>query len=80
MEKRIIKLETEQEMIKQELNSYSDALKENTKSMQELTKILVRHDEMLRQDENEDATRNAVVTGIVVGVMVFIVTEIVHLI
>lgn len=80
MEKRIIKLETEQEMIKQELNSYSDALKENTKSIQELTKILVRHDEMLRQDENDDATRNAVVTGIVVGVVVFLVTEIVHLI
>ena len=80
MEKRIIKLETEQEMIKQELNSYSDALKENTKSIQELTKIMVRHDEMLRQDENDDATRNAVVTGIVVGVVVFLVTEIVHLI
>lgn len=47
MEKRIIKLETEQEMIKQELNSYSDALAENTKSIPELTKILVRHDEML---------------------------------
>lgn len=80
MEKRIIKLETEQEMIKQELNSYSDALKENTKSIQELTKIMVRHDEMLRQDENDDATRNAVVTGIVIGVVVFLVTEIVHLI
>ena len=80
MEKRIIKLETEQEMIKAELNSYSDALKENTKSIQELTKILVRHDEMLRQDENVDATRNAIITGIVVGVVVFLVTEIVHLI
>ena len=80
MEKRIIKLETEQEMIKAELNSYSDALKENTKSIQELTQILVRHDEMLRQDENDDATRNAIITGIVVGVVVFLVTEIVHLI
>ena len=29
MEKRLIKLETETEMIKQELNSYSDALAEN---------------------------------------------------
>lgn len=80
MEKRIIKLETETEMIKQELNSYSDALKENTKSIQELTKIMVRHDEMLRQDENDDATRNAIITGIVVGVVVFLVTEFVHLI
>jgi predicted NUDIX family phosphoesterase len=80
MEKRIIKLETETEMIKAELNSYSDALKENTKSIQELTKIMVRHDEMLRQDENDDATRNAIITGIVVGVVVFLVTEFVHLI
>ena len=80
MEKRIIKLETETEMIKAELNSYSDALKENTKSIQELTKIMVRHDEMLRQDENDDATRNAIITGIVVGVVVFLVTEIVHMI
>ena len=49
----------------------SDALAENTKSIQELTKILVRHDEVLRQDENNDATRNAILTGIVVGVVVF---------
>ena len=80
MEKRLIKLETETEMIKQELNSYSDALAENTKSIQELTKILVRHDEVLRQDENNDATRNAILTGIVVGVVVFLVTEFVHMI
>ena len=80
MEKRLIKLETETEMIKQELNSYSDALAENTKSIQELTKILVRHDEVLRQDENNDATRNAILTGIVVGVVVFLVTEFVHII
>lgn len=80
MEKRLIKLETETEMIKQELNSYSDALAENTKSIQELTKILVRHDEVLRREENSDATRNAILTGIVVGVVVFLVTEFVHLI
>ena len=80
MEKRLIKLETEQEMIKQELNSYSDALAENTKSIQELTKIMIRHDEVLRQEENNDATRNAILTGVVVGVVVFLVTEFVHMI
>ena len=80
MEKRLIKLETETEMIKQELNSYSDALAENTKSIQELTKIMIRHDEVLRQDENNDATRNAILTGVVVGVVVFLVTEFVHMI
>lgn len=80
MEKRLIKLETETEMIKQELNSYSDALAENTKSIQELTKIMIRHDEVLRQEENNNATRNAILTGIVVGVVVFLVTEFVHMI
>ena len=80
MEKRLIKLETETEMIKQELNSYSDALAENTKSIQELTKILVRHDEVLRQEENNDATRNAILTGVVVGVVVLLVDGLVHLI
>lgn len=80
MEKRIIKLETETEMIKAELHSYSDALNENTKSIQELTKILVRHDEMLRHDENDNATRNAVLTGVAVGVVVLLVDGLVHLI
>ena len=80
MEKRLIKLETETEMIKQELNSYSDALAENTKSIQELTKIMIRHDEVLRQEENSDATRNAILTGVVVCVVVFLVTEFVHMI
>ena len=80
MEKRLIRLETETEMIKQELNSYSDALVENTKSIQELTKILARHDEVLRREENDDATRNAILTGVVVGVVVFLFTEFVHLI
>lgn len=80
MEKRIIKLETETEMIKQELNSYSDALAENTKSIQKLTEIMIRHDEQLRQDQQDGQTQNAVVTGIVVGIVVFLVTEIVHLI
>lgn len=80
MEKRLIKLETETEMIKQELNSYSDALVENTKSIQELTKILARHDEVLRREENDNATRNAILTGVVVGVVVFLFTEFVHLI
>lgn len=80
MEKRIIKLETETEMIKQELNSYSDALAENTKSIQELTKIMIRHDEVLRQEEHDVQTRNAILTGIVVGVVVFLVTEFVHMV
>lgn len=80
MEKRLIKLETETEMIKQELNSYSDALVENTKSIQELTKILARHDEVLRREENGDATRNAILAGVVVGVVVFLFTEFVNLI
>ena len=80
MEKRIIRLETEQEMIKAELNSYSDALKENTKSIQELTNILIRHDEQLRQEQSDGATRNAIITGVVVGVVVFLVTELVHII
>ena len=80
MEKRLIKLETEQEMIKQELNSYSDALAENTKSIQKLTEIMIRHDEVLRQEEHDVATRNAILTGVVVGVVVFLVTEFVHMI
>lgn len=80
MESRIVKLETEQEIIKQELNSYSEALKENTKSIQELTKIMIRHDEVLRQEEHDVATRNAILTGVVVGVVVFLVTEFVHII
>lgn len=80
MESRIVKLETEQEMIKQELNSYSEALKENTKSIQELTKILVRHDEMLQSQKDEGATRTAIMTGVVVGVVVFLVNGLVHLI
>ena len=80
MEKRLIKLETETEMIKQELNSYSDALAENTKSIQKLTEIMIRHDEVLRQEESNDATRSAILTGIVVGVVVFLVTEFVHMI
>lgn len=80
MESRIVKLETEQEIIKQELNSYSEALKENTKSIQELTKIMIRHDEVLRQEEHDVATRNAILTGVVVGVVVFLVTEFVHMI
>lgn len=79
MEKRIIKLETEQKMIKAELNSYSDALKENTKSIQKLTEILIRHDEQLRQEQEDTSTRNAIITGIVVGVVVFLVTELVHI-
>ena len=80
MESRIVKLETEQEIIKQELSSYSEALKENTKSIQELTKIMIRHDEVLRQEEHDVATRNAILTGVVVGVVVFLVTEFVHMI
>ena len=80
MESRIAKLETKTEMIEQELNSYSEALKENTKSIQELTNILIRHDEALSNSRNNDATRNAIITGVVVGVVVFIVTELIHII
>lgn len=80
MEKRIIKLETEQEMIKQELDSYADALKENTKSIQELTKILVRHDEILQQEKNNASTRNAILTGIIVGVVILLVDGLIHII
>lgn len=80
MEKRLIKLETETEMIKQELNSYSDALVENTKSIQELTKILARHDEVLRREENGDATKNAILVGVAVGVIVFLVDGLMNLI
>lgn len=80
MEKRLIKLETETEMIKQELNSYSDALAENTKSIQKLTEIMIRHDEVLRQEEHDVVTRNAILTGVVVGVVVLLVTEFVHMI
>ena len=80
MEKRLIKLETETEMIKQELNSYSDALAENTKSIQKLTEIMIRHDEVLRQEEHDVATRNAILTGVMVGVVVLFVTEFVHMI
>lgn len=80
MESRIVKLETEQEIIKQELSSYSEALKENTKSIQKLTEIMIRHDEVLRQEEHDVATRNAILTGVVVGVVVFLVTEFVHII
>lgn len=80
MEKRLIKLETETEMIKQELNSYSDALAENTKSIQRLTEIMIRHDEMLQQQQKSNIARNAILTGIVVGVVVFLVDGLVHLI
>ena len=80
MEKRIIKLETEQEMIKQELDSYADALKENTKSIQELTKILVRHDEKLQQEQNNASTWNAILTGIIVGVVILLVDGLIHII
>ena len=80
MESRIVKLETKTEMIEQELNSYSEALKENTESIQELTKILVRHDEVLTNSKRDDATRSALITGVVVGVVVFLVTEIIHMI
>ena len=80
MESRIVRLETKTDMIEQELNSYSDALQENTKSIQELTKILVRHDEALTNNKKDDATRNAIITGIVVGIVVFLVTELIHII
>jgi hypothetical protein len=41
---------------------------------------MIRHDEVLRQEESNDATRNAILTGVVVGVVVFLVTEFVHMI
>ena len=80
MESRIIKLETEQEMIKDEIKSYSKALKENTESIQELTKILIRHDEALKSNKEGSATRNAVLTGVMVGVVVFLVNGLIHII
>jgi len=80
VESRIVKLETEQEMIKQELNSYSDALAENTKSIQRLTEIMIRHDEMLQQEQKSNITRNAILTGVAVGVVVLLVDGLVHLI
>ena len=80
MESRIIKLETEQEMIKNEIKSYSEALKENTESIQELTKILIRHDEALKSNQEGSATRNAIVTGVAVGVIVFLVNSLIHII
>jgi len=80
VESRIVRLETEQEMIKQELNGYSDALAENTKSIQRLTEIMIRHDEMLQQEQKSNITRNAILTGIAVGVVVLLVDGLVHLI
>ena len=80
MEARIVKLETEQELIKQELDSYADALKENTQSIQELTKILVRHDEKLIQEQQDTSTRNAILTGIIVGVVILLVDGMIHII
>lgn len=67
-------------MIKQELNGYSDALAENTKSIQRLTEIMIRHDEMLQQEQKSNITRNAILTGIAVGVVVLLVDGLVHLI
>ncbi len=80
MEARIIKLETEQEMMKNDLSDYSDALRENTRSLQELKKIMVRHDEMLKTNDRSEATRNAVITGVIIGIVVFVVTELIHII
>ena len=80
MESRITKLEVEQELLKEEINSYSEALKENTKSIQELTKILIRHDEMLQQEEKNFATRNAILTGIAVGIIVLLMGELIRII
>ena len=80
MEARIVKLETKTEMIEQELNSYSEALEKNTKSIQELTNILIRHDEKLLQEQNGASTRNAILTGIVVGVVVLLVDGLIHII
>lgn len=80
MEARIIKLETEQEMMKNDLSDYGDALRENTRSLQELTKIMIRHDEMLKTNDRSEATRNAIITGVVIGIVVFVVTELIHII
>ena len=80
MEARIVKLETKTEMIEQELNSYSEALEKNTKSIQELTKILIRHDEKLLQEQNDASTRNAILTGVIVGVVVLLVDGLIHII
>lgn len=80
MESRIVRLETEQEMIKKDMSDYSVALRENTKSLQELTKIMIRHDEMLKDSERDFSTRTAIFTGIVVGVVILLIDGIVHII
>lgn len=80
MESRIVKLEAKQESLENVIESYADALKENTKSINELCKTMIRHDEMLKENEKEFATHEAVITGVVVGVVILLVDGLVHLI
>ena len=80
MESRIVRLETEQKMLKDDVSDYNVALRENTKSLRELTKIMVRHDEMLKENSKNSATRNAILTGVAVGVVVMLVDGLIHLI
>lgn len=80
MESRIVKLETEQEMLKRDMSDYGDALRENTKSLRELTEIMIRHDEMLKENERNYSSRNAIATGVVVGIVILLVDGLVHLI
>ena len=67
-------------MLKDDVSDYNVALRENTKSLRELTKIMVRHDEMLKENSKNSATRNAILTGVAVGVVVMLVDGLVHLI
>ena len=79
MESRIVRLETEQEMLKRDMSDYSDALRENTRSLQELTQSMIRHDEMLKDNERSMSTRSAIVTGVVVGIVVMMVSGLIHI-
>lgn len=80
MEARITKIETKQEALEEIMESYSEALKENTKSIQELCRVMVRHDEMLQQQEESFATRNALLTGVTVGIVVLLIDGLIHII
>lgn len=80
METRIVRLETEQEILKDDVSDYNVALRENTESLQELTKCMIRHDEMLKENSKDSATRNAILTGVAVGIVVMLVDGLVHLI
>jgi len=80
MESRIVKLEAEHDLLKDDMNNYYDALKENTHSINELCKTMIRHDEILKEQSKDSATRNAIITGVAVGIVVMFVDGLIHLI